>query len=86
MKTSGTLGPRAIPHHAAGLDRMRRSAHEHGLGSLWKNFESNSSNLFVDDESENNVGIVAVGEGHVRWVSTAGELGATVATGQPTLL
>ncbi|KAI1737671.1 hypothetical protein F4680DRAFT_450635 [Xylaria scruposa] len=62
------------------------AASQHGLGHLWKRFESKLSELFVDNANESKVGIVIEKEDHIHWVSTLEEVCATIEEGMSTLI
>ncbi|KAI0383443.1 hypothetical protein F5Y04DRAFT_278620 [Hypomontagnella monticulosa] len=78
--------PGLVSHDTKGLDILSRAAYQAGLGYLWKDFESKISNLFVDDASQSNVGVVIGGRDRVHWVSTPEELHTALATKVPVLL
>ena len=83
---TGTSSPRTIPYRTAGLDRLGRTAYQHGLGYLWRDFESKIPGLFVDDATENRIGVVKAGRDQLHWVSTLEELSTTLREGMSTLL
>lgn len=89
MKRYGIFGPSHIMQIASSrmssLEPLLRAASQHGLGRLWKHFESKLSGLFIDDENNIRVG-VAVAEAQVQWVSTLEELCTAIEEGVSTLL
>ncbi|KAI0399416.1 hypothetical protein F4802DRAFT_589612 [Xylaria palmicola] len=69
----------------SGLEHLRRAADRHGLGHLWKIFESRLPDLFIKDACENRVGVVQAKRDPVQWVS-AEQLCSGIEGGSPTLL
>jgi hypothetical protein len=86
VPATGTSSPRTIPYRTASLDRLGRMAHQHGLGHLWRNFESKIPGLFIDDATENRIGVVKAGKDQLHWLSTLEELCTTLKEGMSTLL
>jgi hypothetical protein len=75
-----------IPYRTAGLDRLGQMAYQHGLGYLWRNFESKIPVLFVDDATENRIGVVKADRDQLHWVSTLEDLCSTLREGMSKLL
>ena len=86
VPATGMSCPRTVPYHTAGLDRLGQTAYQHGLGYLWREFESKIPDLFVDDATENRIGVVKAGRDQLHWVSTLEELCTTLREGMSTLL
>jgi hypothetical protein len=86
FSATGTSSPRTISYRTAGLDRLGRTAYQHGLEYLWREFESKIPDLFVDDATENRIGVVKAGRDQLHWVSTLEELCNTPREGMSTLL
>lgn len=86
VPATGTPSPRTIPYRTAGLGRLGRTAYQHGLGYLWRDFESKIPGLFVDDATENRIGVVKAGIDQLNWVSTLEDLYTTLREGMSTLL
>lgn len=63
------LKQEALPN-ISGLDGLRVAAQRYGLGHLWSDFESKSSDLFVDDTTESRVGKAIDGRNHIQWATT----------------
>ncbi|KAI0550438.1 hypothetical protein F4679DRAFT_542383 [Xylaria curta] len=69
-----------------GLEPLCRATSQHGLGHLWKCFESRLSELFVDSEDESRIGVVIEKEDRAHWVSSLEEVCRTIEGGMSTLI